>query len=68
MITYVLTEGSGANDTSTLSLTVTPVNDDFTDNNETRTIAEDSPQDVSYNHLTLPPNPAGWRSGWAAVG
>ncbi|MCL1084466.1 tandem-95 repeat protein, partial [Shewanella psychromarinicola] len=44
VITYVLTDGSGANDTSTLSLTVTPVNDDFTDNNETRTIAEDSPQ------------------------
>ncbi|WP_350432435.1 Ig-like domain-containing protein [Shewanella sp. H8] len=44
MITYTLTDGSGANDTSTLSLTVTPVNDDFTDNNETRTIAEDSPE------------------------
>ncbi|WP_350432439.1 Ig-like domain-containing protein [Shewanella sp. H8] len=44
VITYTLTDGSGANDTSTLSLTVTPVNDDFTDNNETRTIAEDSPE------------------------
>ncbi|WP_351089713.1 Ig-like domain-containing protein, partial [Shewanella sp. S1-49-MNA-CIBAN-0167] len=44
VITYTLTDGSGANDTSTLSLTITPVNDDFTDNNETRTIAEDSPQ------------------------
>ncbi|QDE29861.1 cadherin-like domain-containing protein [Shewanella polaris] len=30
VITYTLTDGSGANDTSTLSLTVTPVNDDFT--------------------------------------
>ncbi|WP_351019704.1 cadherin-like domain-containing protein, partial [Shewanella sp. AC91-MNA-CIBAN-0169] len=44
VVTYTLTDGSGANDTSTLSLTVTPVNDDFTDNNETRSIAEDSPE------------------------
>ncbi|QDE29860.1 tandem-95 repeat protein [Shewanella polaris] len=44
VITYTLTDGSGANDTSTLSLTVTPVNDDFTDDNEIRSIVEDSPE------------------------
>ncbi|WP_170291476.1 cadherin-like domain-containing protein, partial [Dechloromonas hortensis] len=40
--TYTLTDGSGANDTSTLAITVTPVNDDFTDANEVISIAEDS--------------------------
>ncbi|WP_351089791.1 cadherin-like domain-containing protein, partial [Shewanella sp. S1-49-MNA-CIBAN-0167] len=43
VVTYTLTDGVST-DTSTLSLTVTPVNDDFTDNNETRSIAEDSPE------------------------
>jgi len=43
VITYDLTDGSSG-DSSTLSLIVTPVSDDFTDNNEVRTIAEDSPQ------------------------
>ncbi|ABV36951.1 putative outer membrane adhesin like protein [Shewanella sediminis HAW-EB3] len=43
VITYSLTDGSSG-DTSTLSITVTPVNDDFIDNNEVRTIAEDSPE------------------------
>ncbi|MFB2679476.1 cadherin-like domain-containing protein, partial [Shewanella xiamenensis] len=41
VITYVLTDGSST-DSSTLSITVTPVNDDFTDNNEVVSIAEDS--------------------------
>ncbi|WP_299792445.1 retention module-containing protein [uncultured Shewanella sp.] len=43
VITYNLTDGSSG-DSSTLSISVTPVNDDFTDNNEIRTLAEDSPQ------------------------
>ena len=38
----MLTDGSGPTDSSTLSITVTPVNDDFTDNNEQVTISEDS--------------------------
>ncbi|MCP9797274.1 cadherin-like domain-containing protein, partial [Cyanobium sp. Lug-B] len=42
LISYVVTDGSGANDTSTLSITVTPVNDDFSDASETVSIAEDS--------------------------
>ncbi len=42
LISYVVTDGSGANDASTLSITVTPVNDDFTDASETLSIAEDS--------------------------
>ena len=33
-VTYTTTDGSGANDTSTLSIAVTPVNDDFTDADE----------------------------------
>ncbi|MCJ8305303.1 retention module-containing protein, partial [Shewanella sp.] len=48
VITYSLTDGSSAvgssDETSTLSINVTPVNDDFTDNNEVLTIAEDSPE------------------------
>ncbi|MBD2717893.1 Ig-like domain-containing protein [Synechococcus sp. FACHB-909] len=42
LVTYAVTDGSGANDASTLSITVTPVNDDFSDANETLSIAEDS--------------------------
>ncbi|WP_158219478.1 Ig-like domain-containing protein [Synechococcus sp. BO 8801] len=42
LVTYAVTDGSGANDASTLSITVTPVNDDFSDANETISIAEDS--------------------------
>ena len=42
VVTYTLTDGSGTDDTSTLTLTVTPVNDDFTDNDETPSVAEDS--------------------------
>ncbi|TYD39943.1 Ig-like domain-containing protein, partial [Aeromonas veronii] len=41
VVTYVLTDGSSTNE-STLSISVTPVNDDFTDNNEQVTISEDS--------------------------
>ncbi|WP_351089733.1 cadherin-like domain-containing protein, partial [Shewanella sp. S1-49-MNA-CIBAN-0167] len=44
VITYTLTDGSGTDDISTLTLSVTPVDDSFTDNNETRSLAEDSPQ------------------------
>ena len=40
-ISYVLTDGSNT-DSSTLNIGVTPVNDDFTDNNESITIDEDS--------------------------
>ncbi|WP_216916651.1 MULTISPECIES: Ig-like domain-containing protein, partial [unclassified Synechococcus] len=42
LVTYAVTDGSGANDTSSLAITVTPVNDDFSDANETISIAEDS--------------------------
>jgi hypothetical protein len=42
VVSYTVTDGSGADDTSTLALTVTPVNDNFTDGNETDTVAEDS--------------------------
>ncbi|KAF0654641.1 hypothetical protein L107_03004 [Cyanobium sp. Copco_Reservoir_LC18] len=42
LISYVVTDGSGLNDSSTLSITVTPVNDDFSDASETLSIAEDS--------------------------
>ena len=41
-MTYTTTDGSGTDDTSTLSIAVTPVNDDFTDADESFTIAEDS--------------------------
>ncbi|TEY70211.1 hypothetical protein CIG16_22170, partial [Aeromonas veronii] len=41
VVTYVLTDGSSTNE-STLSISVTPVNDDFTDNDEQVTISEDS--------------------------
>ncbi|AYK19286.1 retention module-containing protein [Aeromonas veronii] len=40
-VSYTLTDGSSTN-ASTLSITVTPVNDDFTDNDEQVTISEDS--------------------------
>ena len=40
-VTYVLSDGSST-DSSTLNIGVTPVNDDFTDNNESITIDEDS--------------------------
>ncbi|NRD75738.1 tandem-95 repeat protein [Shewanella sp. VB17] len=42
VITYVLTDGSGDTNTSTLTITVNPINDDFTDNDEVRSIDEDS--------------------------
>ncbi|MCG9720868.1 retention module-containing protein [Shewanella sp. Isolate7] len=41
VITYVLTDGSST-DTSTLTITVDPVNDNFTDNNEVINVDEDS--------------------------
>ncbi|MDZ7904835.1 MAG: Ig-like domain-containing protein [Cypionkella sp.] len=41
VVTYSMTDGTNT-DTSTLSITVTPVNDPFTDANETVTVAEDS--------------------------
>uniref|UniRef100_UPI0033207DE8 hypothetical protein n=1 Tax=Shewanella sp. T24-MNA-CIBAN-0130 TaxID=3140470 RepID=UPI0033207DE8 len=41
-ITYVLTDGSVPTDTSTLTITVSPVNDNFTDANEVISVAEDS--------------------------
>ncbi|WP_153009491.1 cadherin-like domain-containing protein, partial [Shewanella frigidimarina] len=40
----VVTYTTNTGDTATLTLTVTPENDNFTDNDETRSIAEDSPE------------------------
>jgi VCBS repeat-containing protein len=42
VITYVLTDGSGPTDTSTLTISVTPVNDNFTDADEVIAVLEDS--------------------------
>ena len=42
VVTYTVTDGSGTDDTSTLSISVTPRNDDFTDENEEVIVAEDS--------------------------
>jgi hypothetical protein len=42
VVTYTVTDGSGADDTSTLALGVTPVNDNFTDADETAIVIEDS--------------------------
>ena len=53
-VTYVLTDGSST-DSSTLNIGVTPVNDDFTDNNESITIDEDSGEttgNVTVQRLT----------------
>ncbi|MFY0731928.1 retention module-containing protein [Pseudomonas sp. NFX15] len=41
-VTYTVTDGSGPNDTSTLNISVTPVNDNFTDASETVSTPEDS--------------------------
>ncbi|EJM35505.1 hypothetical protein PMI26_05341, partial [Pseudomonas sp. GM33] len=41
-VSYTVTDGSGTNDTSTLNISVTPVNDNFTDANESVTTAEDT--------------------------
>ena len=40
--TYTTTDGSGTNDTSNLNITVTPVNDDFTDADESFSVDEDT--------------------------
>src|SRR5688572_31694933 len=40
--TYTVTDGSGTDDTSTLTISVSAVNDDFTDANETVTVADDT--------------------------
>ncbi|WP_153009467.1 beta strand repeat-containing protein, partial [Shewanella frigidimarina] len=40
----VVTYTTNTGDTATLAITVTPENDNFTDDNETRSIAEDSPE------------------------
>ena len=53
-VTYTLTDGSGTDDTSTLDISVTPVNDDFTDADETVAVAEDldcSGLPVSDEHI-----------------
>ncbi|WP_427915948.1 hypothetical protein, partial [Shewanella cutis] len=39
VITYVLTDGSGPTVTSTLTINVTPGNDDFTDASEVISVA-----------------------------
>ncbi|WP_223473436.1 beta strand repeat-containing protein, partial [Pseudomonas sp. BF-B-27] len=41
-VTYTVTDGSGPNDTSTLTINVTPVNDNFADANETVSTLEDT--------------------------
>ncbi|MBV7552581.1 retention module-containing protein [Pseudomonas sp. PDM28] len=41
-VTYTVTDGSGSNDTSTLNISVTPVDDSFTDANETLSTLEDT--------------------------
>ncbi|WP_223526813.1 tandem-95 repeat protein [Pseudomonas sp. BF-B-19] len=41
-VTYTVTDGSGSNDTSTLNISVTPVNDNFADANETVSTLEDT--------------------------
>ncbi|MBD9604024.1 cadherin-like domain-containing protein, partial [Pseudomonas sp. PDM10] len=41
-VSYTVTDGSGSNVTSTLNISVTPVNDNFTDVSETVTVNEDS--------------------------
>ncbi|WP_170288749.1 cadherin-like domain-containing protein, partial [Pseudomonas moorei] len=41
-VTYTVTDGSGADVTSTLNISVTPVDDSFTDLSESVTTAEDS--------------------------
>ncbi|POF38556.1 hypothetical protein B0D71_30585, partial [Pseudomonas laurylsulfativorans] len=41
-VTYTVTDGSGTDDTSTLNISVTPVDDSFTDANESVTTAEDT--------------------------
>ncbi|MGF6092565.1 beta strand repeat-containing protein, partial [Pseudomonas sp. 18173] len=41
-VTYTVTDGSGPNDTSTLNISVTPVNDNFTDASETVSTPEDT--------------------------
>ncbi|BAU40646.1 cadherin-like domain-containing protein [Leptolyngbya sp. O-77] len=42
-VSYVVSDGNGGTDTSTLSITVTPVNDPPIDGNETLSVAEDNP-------------------------
>ena len=42
VITYAITDGSGTNDTSTLSITITPGDDQVSDANETLSVADDS--------------------------
>ncbi|WP_154910999.1 beta strand repeat-containing protein, partial [Pseudomonas fluorescens] len=41
-VSYTVTDGSGSNVTSTLTISVTPVNDNFTDANETVSTLEDA--------------------------
>ncbi|MBV7528430.1 cadherin-like domain-containing protein, partial [Pseudomonas sp. PDM29] len=41
-VSYTVTDGSGSNVTSTLTINVTPVDDSFTDLSETVTTAEDT--------------------------
>ncbi|MDG2616960.1 DUF4347 domain-containing protein, partial [Thermoleptolyngbya sichuanensis XZ-Cy5] len=42
-VSYVVSDGNGGTDTSTLSITVTPVNDPPIDGDETLSVAEDNP-------------------------
>ncbi|KJH76862.1 retention module-containing protein, partial [Pseudomonas sp. ES3-33] len=50
VVSYTVTDGSGSNVTSTLNISVTPVDDSFTDLGETVTTTEDAP--VSGSVLT----------------
>ena len=44
VITYTVSDGNGGTDTSTLTLTMVPVDDVFTDNNEDTSTPEDTPK------------------------
>lgn len=47
IITYTVSDGAGGTDTSTLTLTMTPVNDPPVDGNESRSVIEDTTRNVS---------------------
>ncbi|QPN63586.1 tandem-95 repeat protein [Synechococcus sp. CBW1004] len=58
LITYIVSDGVGATDSSTLTITVDPVDDVFSDDDESVTTSEDTP--ISGNVLDNgTPNPTG---------
>jgi hypothetical protein len=52
-ISYTLSDGNGGTDSSTLDITVTPVNDPPVDPNDTNTTSEDTPLNVDAAHGLL---------------